>query len=143
MLDFQSNRIGNLWIRIVNKPSKRRDFSQDLHALNVVALLNRVIPPPDSQRPFSLAYRQEVADAFVEMGDTMTLVAVSRWRSRGSIPMLHLLTLLQIAKARGIEVDLLDFAMPATEVAEFKEYDRAIKLAQRAKMAALIDKSLS
>jgi hypothetical protein len=127
-------------MRTVNKPSKRRDFSQDLHALNVVALLNHIIPPTD--RPFSLAYRQQVADEFTISGDTMTLVAVSRWRSRGSIPTPHLLTLLEIAKQRDVKVDLLDFAMPATEVAEFKEYDRAIKLAQRAKMVALIDKSL-
>lgn len=100
-------------------------------ALNVPKLLRHILRCGDD-------FPERTAAAFRQHNDIIKPIAIERWTQRGSITTPRLLTVLQIAKDRGVRVNLLNFTIPAEQVAGFKESERAFKARKKAELDSLL-----
>jgi hypothetical protein len=92
-------------------------------ALDVSRLLKRIANEEDAHWT-SREYQRIICNEFGRRRAKLAPVAIERWRQRGSIPTGRLLTLLLIAQDRGVPINLLDFAISAKQVEEFRIRDR-------------------
>lgn len=88
-------------------------------AIDISRLLGRITGAADPRDHQIL-----MAAEFARRGDRIAPIAIERWRQRGSISTPRLLMLLQIAKEQKLNIDLLDYTMPADEVEDYKESER-------------------